>query len=61
MKYLYLDDANEMLNPSDRSLPPPTDEEIESAMRGNLCRCMTYPRVNKAIRAVVDNADITEV
>ena len=44
-----------------RTNPNPTDEEIESAMRGNLCRCMTYPRVNKAIRAVVDNADITEV
>ena len=44
-----------------RTNPNPTDDEIESAMRGNLCRCMTYPRVNKAIRAVVDNADITEV
>ena len=44
-----------------RTNPNPTDEEIESAMRGNLCRCMTYPRVNKAIRSVVDNADITEV
>ena len=44
-----------------RSNPNPTDEEIESAMRGNLCRCMTYPRVNKAIRSVVENADITEV
>ena len=44
-----------------RTNPNPTDQEIESAMRGNLCRCMTYPRVNKAIRSVIDNADITEV
>ncbi len=28
----------------------PTDEEIESAMQGNICRCGTYPRIKKAIK-----------
>ena len=43
-----------------RRNPDPSDDEIASAMRGNLCRCMTYTRINKAIRSVVD-ADIQEV
>ena len=30
--------------------PKPTDEEIITAMRFNLCRCMTYPRIMEAIR-----------
>lgn len=29
--------------------PHPTDDEIDTAMSGNLCRCGTYPRVRKAI------------
>jgi len=28
----------------------PTDEEIESGMQGNICRCGTYPRIKKAIK-----------
>jgi aerobic-type carbon monoxide dehydrogenase small subunit (CoxS/CutS family) len=28
----------------------PNDEEIESAMAGNLCRCGTYKRIKKAIK-----------
>ena len=28
----------------------PTDEEIDKAMNGVLCRCGTYPRVKKAIK-----------
>ena len=27
----------------------PTDEEIDAAMSGNLCRCGTYDRIRKAI------------
>jgi aerobic-type carbon monoxide dehydrogenase small subunit (CoxS/CutS family) len=27
----------------------PTDIEIDAAMRGNLCRCGTYPRIRKAV------------
>ena len=29
--------------------PNPTDEEIDAAMSGNLCRCGTYPRIRRAI------------
>ncbi len=29
--------------------PRPTDEEIDSAMTGHLCRCGTYGRIRKAI------------
>jgi aerobic-type carbon monoxide dehydrogenase small subunit (CoxS/CutS family) len=28
----------------------PTDDEIESAMQGNLCRCATYVRIKAAIK-----------
>ena len=31
--------------------PKPTDTEIDAAI-GNLCRCGTYPRVRRAIRAL---------
>lgn len=29
----------------------PTDEEIEAAMTGNICRCGTYQRIKKAIKS----------
>lgn len=29
--------------------PAPTDQEIDDAMRGVLCRCGTYPRIRRAI------------
>jgi isoquinoline 1-oxidoreductase alpha subunit len=29
--------------------PHPTDEDIDAAMSGNLCRCGTYPRIRQAI------------
>lgn len=32
------------------STPNPTDEEIETAMIGNICRCGTYTRIKKAIK-----------
>jgi aerobic-type carbon monoxide dehydrogenase small subunit (CoxS/CutS family) len=28
----------------------PTDEEIDAAMNGNICRCGTYTRIKKAIK-----------
>lgn len=31
--------------------PSPTDAQISAAMNGNLCRCMAYPRIRKAIKA----------
>ncbi|NCQ23794.1 MAG: isoquinoline 1-oxidoreductase [Rhodobacteraceae bacterium CG17_big_fil_post_rev_8_21_14_2_50_63_15] len=30
--------------------PDPTDQDIDDAMSGNLCRCGTYPRIRAAIR-----------
>ena len=29
--------------------PHPTDEDIDTAMSGNICRCGTYPRIRAAI------------
>jgi aerobic-type carbon monoxide dehydrogenase small subunit (CoxS/CutS family) len=34
--------------------PHPTNDEIRTAMSGNLCRCGTYPNILLAIRAVAD-------
>ena len=33
-----------------RHTPHPTDEQILTAMNGNICRCGTYPRILAAIR-----------
>ncbi|MGA0384309.1 MAG: (2Fe-2S)-binding protein [Flavobacteriaceae bacterium] len=33
----------------------PTDEEIEAAMAGNLCRCGTYIRIKKAVKEAASN------
>jgi len=30
--------------------PSPSDEEIQTAMNGNICRCGTYLRINKAVK-----------
>ena len=32
------------------SNPDPSDAEIDTAMRGNLCRCGTYDRIRRAIK-----------
>ena len=32
------------------NIPNPSDQEIEDAMNGNLCRCMTYDRIRTAIK-----------
>lgn len=34
--------------------PHPTDEEIESAMNGNICRCGTYTRIKTAIKTAAN-------
>ena len=33
-----------------KSNPNPTDEQIEGAMSGNICRCGTYVRIKEAIK-----------
>lgn len=33
-----------------KDTPSPTDDDIDSAMTGNLCRCGTYPRIRAAIK-----------
>jgi isoquinoline 1-oxidoreductase subunit alpha len=33
----------------------PSDEEIESAMNGNLCRCGTYTRIKAAVKTAAKN------
>lgn len=35
--------------------PAPTDQDIDVAMNGNLCRCGTYPRIRAAIHAAAAN------
>ncbi|MFV5684225.1 (2Fe-2S)-binding protein [Flavobacterium sp. GB2R13] len=32
----------------------PTDEDIDNAMSGNICRCGTYPRIRKAIHMAAE-------
>jgi len=34
-----------------KSIPKPTDTEIEESMGGNLCRCATYLRIREAIKS----------
>ena len=34
--------------------PDPTDEEIRSALSGNLCRCTGYTQMYQAIRAAIE-------
>lgn len=32
--------------------PSPNDDDIDRTMRGNLCRCGTYPKIRDAIKSV---------
>jgi isoquinoline 1-oxidoreductase alpha subunit len=35
--------------------PNPSDDEIDAAMSGNICRCGTYNRIRKAIHKVAED------
>ena len=35
--------------------PNPSDEDIDNAMRGNICRCGTYPRIRAAIKSAAQS------
>ena len=37
-----------------RENPDPTDEDIDDAMAGNICRCGTYVRIRKAIHLAAE-------
>jgi isoquinoline 1-oxidoreductase alpha subunit len=36
--------------------PKPTEQQIVTAMQGNICRCGTYPRIARAITKVSRSA-----
>jgi isoquinoline 1-oxidoreductase alpha subunit len=36
--------------------PHPSDDEIDTSMAGNLCRCGTYPRIRAAVRKAAGGA-----
>ena len=35
--------------------PDPTDDDIDLAMSGNICRCGTYPRIRQAIHKAAED------
>jgi len=37
-----------------KQTPKPTDEQIDQAMAGNICRCGTYTRIRAAIKQAAD-------
>ena len=37
-----------------REKPDPTDQDIDDAMSGNICRCGTYQRIKKAIHRAAE-------
>ena len=39
----------------------PTDDDIDTAMSGNLCRCGTYPRIKKAITEAAKKMTVKNV
>ena len=44
-----------------KTTPNPTDEDIDAAMSGNLCRCGTYDRIRKGIHRAADSLKSTNV
>ncbi len=41
--------------------PKPTDQDIDTAMSGNLCRCGTYVRIRQAIHRAAESAHAAPV
>src|SRR6266851_2676830 len=39
-----------------KKTPKPTDKEIDTEMRGNICRCGTYQRIRQAIKMAAGDA-----
>lgn len=40
------------------SNPQPNDDDINAAMNGNLCRCMAYGRIRKAIKTAANAQEV---
>lgn len=40
-----------------KNTPKPSDEEIDSAMNGNVCRCAAYVRIRKAIHLAANKLE----
>lgn len=38
--------------------PNPTEQQITDAMNGNLCRCMAYTRIRKAIKTAASGGEV---
>jgi isoquinoline 1-oxidoreductase alpha subunit len=38
--------------------PNPGDDDINKAMNGNLCRCMAYTRIRKAIKSAANGGEV---
>jgi isoquinoline 1-oxidoreductase alpha subunit len=41
-----------------RDNPNPSDEQIDSIMSGNICRCATYPRIRAAIKTAAKHLGV---
>jgi len=41
-----------------KSNPNPTDEEIDTAMKGNICRCGSYVRIKAAIKTAIKKGGV---
>lgn len=41
-----------------KAKPKPTDADIDAAMNGNLCRCMAYVRIKKAIKSAASKGAV---
>jgi isoquinoline 1-oxidoreductase alpha subunit len=39
-----------------KATPHPSDDQVNAAMSGNICRCGTYPRIRAAIHLAADRA-----
>ncbi len=40
--------------------PSPTEQEVDQAMAGNICRCGCYVRIKRAILSVAENAAVED-
>lgn len=53
--------AGQIMNASAllKANPSPSDEDIEAAMNGNICRCGTYVRIKQAIKMAAEEINLS--